>query len=75
MATTPTNSKNLKPEDWPKYEGYDEDVQADGLFSSDSKNQIYFKIDNQTVYSLDPRTDTYAYWGDFASGPTTVSIP
>lgn len=65
-TATLTSSQKLKPEDWPKYEG-------SGLFEPDGKNQIYFKADNQTVYNLAPRSDYYAYWGDFSSGPTTVS--
>lgn len=39
-----------------------------------SKNQIHFKIDNQTPFTLSPMTTTFADWGDFTSGPTTVSL-
>ena len=39
-----------------------------------SKNQIHFAMDNQTPFVLNPNSTTFADWGDFASGPTTVSF-
>lgn len=36
------------------------------------KNQIWFKVDNQTGYNLVAQ-DCFADWGDFAEPPSSVS--
>ena len=43
-------------------------------FEMFSKNQIHFAVDNQTPFTLNPNSTTFADWGDFASGPKTVSL-
>lgn len=46
---------------------------TEGLVSNASKNQIHFVVDNQTPFTLNAESTTFADWGDFASGPKTVS--